>query len=177
MSKNFSYTIKEGEHKGKTLWSGRYCAVAAFIFCKLPEVGWSVLANQRGEGTPDYQGYWNCPCGFLEADENAKQACSRETFEETGVKIPACMFNFIEAETDPAICNNGNVTLRHYAVLPYGGIDISVYKRVVLEAGGEKDEVEMIGWIPMNKIDEYNWAFNHLDRIKEVFNKYIQPNE
>ena len=27
--KNFSYTIKEGEHKGETLWSGRYCAVLA----------------------------------------------------------------------------------------------------------------------------------------------------
>lgn len=53
--KNWSYTITEGEHKGKTLWSGRYCAVSAFIFCKFPD-GWKVLANQRGKGTPDFQG-------------------------------------------------------------------------------------------------------------------------
>jgi 8-oxo-dGTP pyrophosphatase MutT (NUDIX family) len=83
--RNWSYTIKEGEHAGKTLWSGRYCAVAAFAFCKI-KGEWCVLANQRGEGTPDFQGYWNCPCGFLDM-EKAEEACSREAFEETGVKI------------------------------------------------------------------------------------------
>ena len=61
--KNWSYTIKEGEHTGKTLWSGRYCAVAAFVFCKIFGT-WCVLANKRGSGTPNYQGYWNCSCGF-----------------------------------------------------------------------------------------------------------------
>ena len=84
--KNWSYTIKEGEHKGVTLWSGRYCAVAAFVFCKL-KGEWCILANQRGKGTPDYQGYWNCVCGYLEADESAEQGCAREVYEETGVKI------------------------------------------------------------------------------------------
>lgn len=54
--RNWSYTIEEGEHAGKTLWSGRYCAVAAFAFCKI-KGEWCVLANQRGEGTPDFQGY------------------------------------------------------------------------------------------------------------------------
>lgn len=77
--KNWSYTIREGEHAGETLWSGRYCAVAAFVFCKIHGV-WHVLANQRGEGTPDFQGYWNCPCGYLDM-EKAENACSRETFD------------------------------------------------------------------------------------------------
>lgn len=175
--KNFSYTIKEGEHAGETLWSGRYCAVAAFVFCKFPKLGWCVLANKRGEGTPDFQGMWNCPCGFLEPDENAKQACSRETYEETGVNIPACMFNFVEAETEPSMCNNGNVTLRHYAVLPYGGMDVSVAKKAVLNNGGEENEVEAIQWIPVNEMSKYEWAFNHLFRVDEIFNKFIQPNE
>lgn len=67
--RNWSYTIEEGEHAGKTLWSGRYCAVAAFAFCKI-KGEWCVLANQRGEGTPDFQGYWNCPCGFLDMEKS-----------------------------------------------------------------------------------------------------------
>lgn len=75
--RNWSYTIKEGEHAGTTLWSGRYCAVSAFIFCYINDE-WHILANKRGSGTPDYQGYWNCPCGFLEADESAKEGCARE---------------------------------------------------------------------------------------------------
>ena len=71
--RNWSYTIEEGEHAGKTLWSGRYCAVAAFAFCKI-KGEWCVLANQRGEGTPDFQGYWNCPCGFLDMEKAEKPA-------------------------------------------------------------------------------------------------------
>ena len=31
MEKNWSYKIIDGPHAGKTLWSGRYCAVAAFV--------------------------------------------------------------------------------------------------------------------------------------------------
>ena len=93
--KNFSYTITEGEHAGKTLWSGRYCAVAAFVFCKFPDSGWHVLANKRGPGTPNYQGYWNCPCGYLEGDETGPQGCMRETYEETGVNIPEDMFKLV----------------------------------------------------------------------------------
>nr|DAW84447.1 MAG TPA: SORL reductase-like protein [Caudoviricetes sp.] len=53
MIKNWCYKITEGEHAGKTLWSGRYRAVAAFAFCKIHGV-WHVLANQRGEGTPRF---------------------------------------------------------------------------------------------------------------------------
>lgn len=69
--KNWSYTIKEGEHAGQTLWSGRYCAIAAFVFLKINRA-WHVLANKRGSGTPDFQGMWNCVCGYLEADECAE---------------------------------------------------------------------------------------------------------
>lgn len=163
--KNWSYTIKEGEHAGKTLWSGRYCAIAAFVFCKLDGV-WHVLANKRGSGTPDFQGVWNCPCGFLEADETAEGGCNRETYEETGYIIPTSEFNLVGVETDPAVCNNGNVTLRYVAVLdkpPVKGIP----------TGGEKDEVDEVKWIPVAEIVDYEWAFNHKRLIYDIFQQWI----
>lgn len=168
--RNWSYTIKEGEHTGKTLWSGRYCAVAAFTFCKIKDV-WCVLANQRGSGTPDFQGYWNCPCGYLDM-EKAEIACSRETFEETGVKINPDRWTLFGVETDPKNDSNGNVTLRYIAILEYGKDDISVSMEDVLNGGGEKNEVEKIQWIPIRDIEKYEWAFNHKQRITEAISWY-----
>ena len=37
----------------------------------------------------------------------------------------------------------------------------------VLHAG-EADEVGAISWIPVSKIDEFEWAFEHDTRIKEL---------
>ena len=160
--KNFSYTITEGEHAGKTLWSGRYCAVAAFIFCKFPEIGWCILANKRGSGTLDYQGYWNCPCGYLEGDETGQQGCQRETYEETGVNIPENMFTLVGVVTDPNI--DKNVTLRYMTVINYGEIDISVSK----DNSPEEDEVEAVSWIVLDKVNTSEWAFNHNNIIIEL---------
>jgi 8-oxo-dGTP pyrophosphatase MutT (NUDIX family) len=168
--KNWSYTIREGEHAGETLWSGRYCAVAAFVFCKIHGV-WHVLANQRGEGTPDFQGYWNCPCGYLDM-EKAENACSRETFEETGVKIDPSKWTLFGVETDPEYCNNGNVTLRYITVLEYGKDNIFTSMEAVLNGEGEKNEVATIQWIPIKDIENYEWAFNHKRRIIEAISWY-----
>lgn len=172
MTKNWSYTITEGEHKGKTLWSGRYCAVSAFVFCKFPD-GWKVLANKRGKGTPDFQGMWNCPCGYLEANEDSQEGCAREVYEETGVKIEPCSFQQCYVETNPLLCNHGNVTIRHYAILYYGYDNISISKEAVLNGEGEKDEVESIAWVSIHDINNLQWAFNHSRIILEIFNRYI----
>ena len=56
----------------RTLYDGRYCAVSGFFYAVV-NGKYSVLAEKRGEGTPDFQGMWCCPCGFLEGDENAKE--------------------------------------------------------------------------------------------------------
>lgn len=167
MEKNWSYKIPDGPHAGKTLWSGRYCAVAAFVF-KCKDGLWSVLANKRGSGTPDYQGCWNAVCGFLEANETAQQGCSREVFEETGYIIEPEKFLQVYTQTDPETSNNGNVTLRHIAIYfeeeePSKG-----------EAkGGEKNEVDAVRWIPICDINNYKWAFNHETVILELFSTFI----
>ena len=167
MEKNWSYKIPDGPHAGTTLWSGRYCAVAAFVF-KCKDGSWSVLANKRGSGTPDYQGCWNAVCGFLEADETAQECCSREIFEETGYIIEPEKFLQVYTQTDPETSNNGNVTLRHIAIYfeeeePSKG-----------EAkGGEKNEVDEVRWIPICDIYNYKWAFNHEAVILELFSTFI----
>ena len=111
---NRHYTI-EKEHAGKTLLSRRYCAVCAIVLYLDPILGWMILLNKRGSGTPDFQHMWNIPCGYIEADETAQEACSRELLEECHVEIEPKKFNLIKDETNPKNCNNGNITLRFLA--------------------------------------------------------------
>ena len=162
--KNWSYTIKEGEHAGKILWSGRYCAVTGIVIYNNLDTDIDyILATKRGKGTPDYQGYWCMPCGFLEADESGKQGVVREIFEETGIKYDPEKFWLWDVQTEPELCNNGNVTLRYYTV-----VDEMTTPNYV-NINGEADEVEEVKWIPITEIDNYKWAFGHDDLIRKMF--------
>lgn len=148
--------------KKRTLYDGRYCAVSGFVF--IYEGCWKVLANKRGEGAPDYKHCWNVVCGFLEADETDREGISREVLEETGYIIDPKDWKFQGVETDPAVCNNGNVSLRFTTIANQST------KRDVSE-GGEANEVEDCKFIPLDNIDEYDWAFNHFDLIPKMFKK------
>lgn len=173
MERNWSYTIQEGEHKGVTLWSGRYCAVCAIVFCRAnvdsgynKEWKWFILANKRGIGTPDFQGYWNLPCGFIERGESGEQAASRETLEETGVFRYPIDFKFLSVETDPNISNNSNITLRYTSIFQRNNLPTT--KTGIETFGGEKDEVAEVKWISIDEIDNYKWAFHHKELIDKI---------
>ena len=148
----------------RTLYDGRYCAVSGFFFAVV-DGKYSVLAEKRGEGTPDFQGMWCCPCGFLEGDEDAKEGIKRETYEECGVEVGYDKIRFVEAETEPEKCNNGNVTLRHTGFLgKQEKIDRELWTG---DRGGELGEVAEVAWIPISHVDRYEWAFGHGEVIKE----------
>jgi ADP-ribose pyrophosphatase YjhB (NUDIX family) len=146
--------------KPKTVFSGRFVAVSGFIYA-IVDGKYSVLANLRGEGTPDYKNHWNAVCGFLECFENSKEGIQREIFEECGFIINTEDLNIVHVETEPEECNNGNVTIRHRAFLG------KIIPQYVTREGGEKDEVASVKWIPVDEIDRYPWAFNHLKTIKQ----------
>lgn len=146
--------------KPKTVFSGRFCAVSGFIYA-IVNGKYCILANLRGQGTPDYQGCWNAPCGFLECYETSKEGIQREIYEECKFIVRTEDLEVIHVETDPAECNNGNVTVRHKAFL--GKIIPSYLKKA---DGGEENEVDSVKWIPVDEFDNYKWAFNHAKTTK-----------
>ena len=158
--KNWSYKITEGEHAGETLWSGRYCCVAGFIFSHSNGDNVKVLAVKRGQDCPDFRGMWCCPCGFLEADEAGEEGIVRETWEETGYEFPVRDFELLYVETDPMICNKGHVTIMYGCVIPQHQIN-DYLDEDWLPFEGESEEVQ---WIPVDEISKYDWAFGH-DKI------------
>ena len=157
--KNFSIT-----KNGKEYWVARNVAVSCFVFTSIDGV-WHVLANKRGDGTPDYQGYWNAPCGYLDFDETTTQTAAREVYEETGVKLKkVTFFGFSDNPND----NHQNVTFRYYSIIS----DPQLANIRIGNRGGEINEVKDIKWIPITKIYNYIWAFNHdeiiIDLIRQI---------
>lgn len=149
---------------GKEWWISRSIAVVGCIFTLL-NGKWCVLANKRGEGTPDFQGMWNMPCGYLDFGETTAEAVVREVYEETGVKVNVKDLTFWKFNDSPS-ANRQNVTFRYYAIIDAQPGNISV--GVGNDRGGEEDEVEAIGWVQVSSLDRYKWAFGHEEIIKEL---------
>lgn len=149
--KNFKF-----KHHGKDFWYSRACTVTLFVFTKNSDGEWCVLANKRGDKVPDFKGRWNIPCGYIDFDESGEEAAQRECYEETNVFIPLESVKFYSAYTNPS-ANKQNISL-HY---------VSIFNEDLTNAfnlsdeHSEDGEVSEIQWIPISKINEYNWAFGH----------------
>jgi len=150
-------------------WFSRSMATALFAFCKDEEGDWCVLASERGEEAADFRGMWNCTCGYLDYDETTKECAVRECFEETGVKLPIESLIFIGYEDDPVKANRQNVTFRFAAKIE----DRITSDFKFSKEHNEGKEVGKIAWVKVKDIDNYEWAFNHKNRIVEIFNQVI----
>lgn len=152
------------QYENKTYWISRSVAVSNFIFNKINDK-WYILANKRGSGTPNYQGFWNVPCGYLDFDETTKEAACREVFEETGIVVNPSLINLWSYDDDPK-SSSQNITFNFFGFL-YKNQEVSVSDR-----GGEINEVEQVKWIPIKDISNYKWAFNHDKIITEMIKKF-----
>ena len=153
------------EKDGKEYWISRSIAILAIVLCEIKGQTY-VLVNRRGIGTPDYQGYWNLPCGYLDYNETCKEAIEREVWEECGVHLDTDKIKFYgynDDLTDP----RQNVTLRFITTLDVRFNKISIASGIN-NRGGEPDEVEAISWIPLNNYQSVKWAFNHEVILKKL---------
>jgi len=151
-------------------WFSRSMATALFVFCKDEDGDWCVLACERGEEAADFRGMWNCPCGYLSRNETTKECAVRECFEETGVKLPIESLFSIGYEDDPIKANRQNVTFRFAAKIE----DRITSDFKFSKEHNEGKEVGKIAWVKVKDIDNYEWAFNHKNRIVEIFNQVIK---
>lgn len=138
-------------------WFSRSIAASIFVFSHCEDGELCVLASERGKDAADFNGYWNCPCGYLDFSETAKECAIRECLEETGIKIPTSVVSFFGYNDDPIDSNKQNVTFRFIAKIDKKDSNFS--KKL-----NEGEEVGEIKWIRLKDINEYQWAFGH-DKI------------
>ena len=71
------------------------CPSCGWVYYTQLKVGAGAIIFQDGRilllqrASPPWQGTWNLPAGFVEADEDPRRAAERETMEETGLSIRA----------------------------------------------------------------------------------------
>ena len=151
--KNFPVIIE-----GKEFWISRSIATCGVIFTI--DNGFRVLAVKRGKGCPNEVGKWCCPCGYLDYNETIKEACIREVKEETNLSLDRTIVYKWFVNDDPND-DNQNITVGFYSV------SNRYAEQTITGAFGEKDEVDDVEWIALDEIGNYNWAFNHKNRIIE----------
>lgn len=145
-------------------WFSRSIAASLFVFCKDDEGNWRVLASERGEEAADFQGKWNCMCGYLDFGETVEECAVRECFEEVGVKLSPSQLTFVGYEDSPS-ANRQNVTFRFCTFIE----DKKIGDYTFSHDGNEGKEVGKIQWLTMEEVDSLEWAFGHKERIKEIF--------
>lgn len=162
--KKHNFALK---YKGKIIWYSRSCATTllAYGFDKNKKL--HVLANQRGKGCPDFNGFWNVISGYCEFDVSGEENCVKECKEETGIEINPQDITFVGATTSPSE-NRQNISLRYITVLPK---PIEDYKFDL--SNMEKNEVAKVKFIPIDEIANYEWAFNH-DKLIAKYSSNIE---
>ena len=161
---------------GRIIWESRSPAVNIVVIMTPtlnPEP--YVLVAKRGPKAADYHGFFNLIAGYLDWDENATQAIYRETWEEVGLYLDDLIFDsgnkvlqndlnqpwFVQTNPDE---NHQNVSLRY-------GIKLLTtnpkFPDLSVEHNEVEGEVEDPQWMPISKIDKYEWAFNHDKVIKD----------
>lgn len=147
------------KHEGKTYWYSRSMAVAVFVYTHF-NGELHVLMDKRGPGTPDFQGCWSAPCGYLDHNETLSTAAARECLEEVGLVLDEEELIPIELNSDPK-SSKQNITQRYITYIPYERFTENDFS----DAKSEKDEVAGIRWVPVTQLRDkrMDFAFGHED--------------
>lgn len=158
--KNFPIIDK---NTGREYWISRSVAVVTFVFGYDKYEQEYILAEQRGPGTPDpeFCGCWCMPCGYVDFDETIEEAASREVFEETGLKIDSKNWIIFDINSDPKSDKRQNITVRLESVVD------KIEETKLTSKYSELYEVSDLKWIPVDDINNYKWAFNHLELLHD----------
>ena len=176
--------IVNEDGKEKELWDSRSVALDCVI------LAWTetseepyVLISERGPAAADFQGYKNIVCGYLDRNETGTMGIIREVWEEVGINLIQLdeeleTINDLEqpwyVNTDPS-SNRQNVSLRYGICILVNTID--ELPETSTENNEKEGEVTNIEWIPFKDVDNYKWAFNHNNLIKEYLDFVLIKND
>jgi 8-oxo-dGTP diphosphatase len=127
-----------------------------------------ILLNKRKDlvlirrKNPPFQGELALPGGFVDIGETVEEACIREAYEETNIKIE--LIKLIGVFSKPNRDPRGHTVSIAFLCEPYT-------KNEKLKA---KDDAAALEIVPLSKISSLKLAFDHLEIIKSsgILNGY-----
>lgn len=158
--KNFEF-----EHNGQKYWHSRSVAVLGIVTA-MKDNELFVVITKRGPNTPDNQGKWCMPCGYLDFGETVEQAVSREVFEETGLGIDPSQFKLDMVHSIATDKQNVTIHFRFHLNM-YMTTDSNIFNSITTKYADE-GEVDEVKWISIFDLKNYEWAFNHDEIIKSL---------
>ena len=171
---NFTITDRE---TGKIYWISRAMAVCGIIAAVDPDNKFWFLVEKRGPDCPDFVGYYCNPCGYLGWGETLRHAVLREIYEETGLDYRSQEGDKDLLEQwmimdDPIDNARQNVTVRFKLHADYKDLVQHEYTLNSEDRGGERGECAEIKLISEDEIDNYQWAWNHGELLKQFIKEY-----
>jgi 8-oxo-dGTP pyrophosphatase MutT (NUDIX family) len=150
---------------GTIIWNSRSCAVVSLIAAYHEDDIWVAL-NKRGAKTPDYQGHWCLPCGYVDWDETIYDAARREIWEELGLDIEEHSI-ITNRDKQPWWVNSSFNTEKQNISLYYNFCMEPYCLKLPVLTGENSDEgeVEDVGWFRIDEAQKMDLAFNHKDII------------
>ncbi|HNK62423.1 MAG TPA: NUDIX domain-containing protein [Anaerolineales bacterium] len=114
-----------------------------------------VLLTQRQDN-----GLWCLPGGHMESGESAAEACEREVWEETGLKVRATRLLGVYSNPDQlVIYKDGNKAF--FVVLNF---EVEVLEGEV----GLSDETTAFGWFTLKDMESMQIHANHKLRVEDA---------
>ena len=125
------------------------------------------LIVKRGKSVIQ-SGKWCLPCGYLDYDETVEECAVREIFEESGIDIR----DWINVKnlkpsyviTEPSNSRNQDISFNFI-------IEINSEKEPKVDMSKvDLDETTEAKWMDISEISNYQFAFNHMNKIIEYVN-------
>lgn len=177
------HITNQGSHKIDA-WVSRSVAVVGIVFI-IVENTMKVLIGKRSKNMLDEAGKYGIPCGYLDWDESAFEAMTREVYEETSLYLPEykdyLIYNNCEQPIlirDNPTNNRQNVSLIYLSVYNMNDRPDLFPNHVLNYSDKETEKVEWMKIVDfyLKYEKEYQWAFNHNETIKVAikhFNKGV----
>ena len=167
--KKRNFSIKRN---GEEYWVSRSSTVFLHVYCKNSNGDWCILMSQRGKNMR-HGGNWNVAGGYLDYGETLEQAAVRECYEECGVNVKGAKLINCGATSD-----NLYRSVRHrFACILDGVTDNYPPSMENCEGyGTEKQEVQNVGWIPINELKGYRIEKKQVVDIKNDYKNLLGEN-
>lgn len=170
---------------GRTVWLSRSLAVVVNVWFIDQNMIPYVLISKRGNGTPDEQGKWVLPCGYLDYNETLAEAAIREVYEETGLDIEyiasdnndnysVILENIYSNDGQPYMVNsNPNGDVKQNVTCYFGFVFTGDNFPELTNVNCNIDEVSDLRWVPVDELYKYDTGFGHSKRIDSFYKQYI----